>query len=220
MPGEPVNGVMGAACTRLRAEQRHGALRTGKQVRHLLHNFGVADEVGRTAVGSAHAIILWVSNLGRLGFAVHDVVRDFQEAGPWSAVIHFAKRDGHHFGGTLGGHHQRCKLADRRHHFRVAQFLQSTHAVLLERGVSADQQHGTLRAERVRHAGDCVGGARPRGNNSTAEARDASVGIGSVRSHLFVADVDNLDAFVDASVVDIDDVPPRYCEDVLDALLL
>ncbi len=58
MAREPVDGVMRAASARLRAEQRHGALGVREQVRHLLHDLGIADEFRRAAVGAAHAEIL------------------------------------------------------------------------------------------------------------------------------------------------------------------
>ena len=41
-----------------------------------------------------------------------------------------------------------------------------------------------------------------------------------MRGDLLMAHVDDLDAFVDASVIDIDDVPAGNGEDVLDAFLL
>ena len=49
---------------------------------------------------------------------------------------------------------------------------------------------------------------------------DARVGVGRVRGHLLVADVDDLYPFVDASVIDVDNVAAGNGENVLDAFLL
>jgi len=50
----------------------------------------------------------------------------------------------------------------------VTQFLQAAHAILLQRRVTADQQHRTFGAKCVRHAGYRVGGTGSRGNYGAA----------------------------------------------------
>ena len=79
---------------------------------------------------------------------------------------------------------------------------------------------GTFGAKRVGHAGHRVGGAGTRGHHRAAQSRDARIGIGRVRRDLLMAHVHDLDAFVDAAVIDIDDVAAGNGEDVLDAFLL
>ena len=220
MARETVDCVMRAASAGLSAEQGDGALGVREQVGNLLHDVGVADEVGRSAIFAAHAVILRITNFGGVDFAIHDVVRNFEKTRARRAVEHLAKRDAHHFRHALGSHHERREFADGRHHFGVAQFLQSAHAVLLERGIAADQEHRALGAEGVGHAGDGVGGAGAGGYDRAAEAGDARVGVGRMRGNLLVADVDDLDPFVDASVIDVDDVAAGNGEDVPDAFLL
>ncbi len=73
---------------------------------------------------------------------------------------------------------------------------------------------------RVGHAGYGVGGAGAGGHHRAAQPGDARVGIGRVRGHLLVTHVDDLDPFVDTSVIDVDDVAAGNGEDVLDAFLL
>ncbi len=147
-------------------------------------------------------------------------MRDFEETGAWRAVVHLAKRNAHHFRHAIGGHHQRCELADGRNHFGVTQFLQSAHAVLLERRIAADQQHRAFGAEGVRHAGNRIGGAGAGRHYRTAQPGNPRVGVGGVRGHLLVAYVDDLDTLVNASVIDVDNVAAGNGENVPDAFLL
>src|ERR1700694_1512391 len=102
----------------------------------------------------------------------------------------------------------------------MTQFLQAAHAVLLERRIAADEQHRTFRAKSVGHSRHGIGGTRARGDYRTAQTGNARVGIRSVCSHLLMAYGDDLNTFVDTSVVDIDNVATGNGEDVLYALLL
>ena len=164
MPREPVDGVMRAARASLCSEQSHRALGVRQQIGHLLHDIGVADEVRRSAIRAAHAKILGITHLRCVRLAIHDVVRDFEEARPGRAVVHLAKGNPHHFRNAICGHHQRREFADGRHHFGVTQLLQAAHAVLFERRIAADQQHRAFGAERVRHARYRVGSPGARRN--------------------------------------------------------
>ena len=112
-----------------------------------------------------------------------------------------------------------ANLVIGRHHVDVRQVLQRAHLVLAQRALAADQQHRALRAQGVGHAGDGVGGARAGGDDGAAGlAGDARVAVGGVRGDLLVADVDDVDALVDAAVVDVDDVAAAEREDHVDAL--
>ena len=78
---------------------------------------------------------------------------------------------------------------------------------------------GLSARQRVGDAGDGVGGARAGGDDGAAgPAGDARVAVGGVGRDLLVADVDDLDALVDAAVVDVDDVAAAEGEDRVDAL--
>ena len=93
--------------------------------------------------------------------------------------------------------------------------------MLVESSLAADQEHRALSAQRIRDAGDRVGGARSGSDDRAAgPAGHARVSVRSVGRHLLVADVDDLDALVDATVVDVDDVAAAESEDRVDALCL
>ena len=102
----------------------------------------------------------------------------------------------------------------------MTQFLQPAHAVLFERRVAANQQHGALRPKCIRHSGYRIRCTRAGSDYGAAQTGDSRVGIGRVRSHLLVADVDNLDTLVNTSVIDIDNVAAGNGEDVPNAFLL
>src|SRR6185312_17511405 len=97
MPRKPVDGVVRPAGARLYAEEGNWTLGGRKQVGYLLDNLRVADEIRWAAIRAAHAIVLRITHFGRIDLAVHDVVRNFEEARSRRAVIHLAKRDAHHF---------------------------------------------------------------------------------------------------------------------------
>jgi hypothetical protein len=105
------------------------------------------------------------------------------------------------------------------HHVDVRQVLQRPHLVLGVCPLTADQQHGGLRAEGVGDSGDGVGRPRAGGDDRAAGlAGDARVAVGGMGGHLLVPYVDDLDALVDAAVVDVDDVAAAQCVDAVDAL--
>ena len=79
---------------------------------------------------------------------------------------------------------------------------------------------GLSARKRIRHTGHRVGGPRTGGHHGAPESCNPSVGIRGVCRHLLVADVDDLDALVDASVIDIDYVAAGNSENVLDPFLL
>ena len=113
------------------------------------------------------------------------------------------------------------ELGNRLHHVDVRQVLQRSHPMLRERALAADQQHRALGAKRVGDASHRVGRARPRRDHRAAGlAGDAPVAVGGMGGHLLVAHVDDLDALVQASVVDVDDMAAAEGEDGFDALVL
>ena len=80
-------------------------------------------------------------------------------------------------------------------------------------------QDRTFGAESGGDAGYRVGATRAGGGDDDAElAGLAGVAVGGVGGGLLVADVDDADAFVDAAVVDVDDVAAAQGEDRVDAL--
>ena len=91
--------------------------------------------------------------------------------------------------------------------------------MLGQRALAADQQHRALGAEGVGDTGDGVGRAGAGGDDRAAGlAGDPGVAVGGVRGDLLVADVDDVDALVDAAVVDVDDVAAAEGEDHVDPL--
>jgi hypothetical protein len=88
-----------------------------------------------------------------------------------------------------------------------------------QRRGSADQEQRTPRREGVGHAGHRVGHARPRHHRGHPEAAgQPRVGVSRVRGGLLVAHVDDADAFLQAGVVDGEDVPAAEREEVAHAL--
>ena len=201
----------------LAAEQHHGLLGAGQQVGERLGRGRVACALGRGAVSPG------LRDGGLLdGYAtVEDVARDLEERGPRCAVVALSERHRDHVGGACGVRHRRGELRDGGHHVDVRQVLQGAHLVLAQRALTADQQHRALRAERVRDTGHGVGRARSRGDHrATRAAGDSGVPVSGVSCDLFVANVDDVDALVDATVVDVDDVAATQREDHVDALRL
>ncbi len=90
-----------------------------------------------------------------------------------------------------------------------------------KRALSADHQQRTLGAKRVGDAGHGVGRSRSGGrHNATDFAALARIAVRRMRGDLFMAHVDDLDAFVDAAVVDVDDMAAAERPDHLDAFVL
>ncbi len=199
----------------LAAEQDGGLLGVHQEVGELLDGLGVPGRPGGGTVGPGpgHPRLL------RRHPGVQHVARDLQEGRPRSAVVALAERHRHHVRGARGVRHGRRELGDRRHHVDVRQVLERAHLVLGVGALAADQQHGRLGAEGVGDPGDGVGGAGARGDHRAAGlAGDSGVSVGGVRGDLLVAYVDDLDALVDAAVVDVDDVAAAQRVDAVDPL--
>ena len=89
----------------------------------------------------------------------------------------------------------------------MRQILQRAHHVLSQRTLATDMQDRAFRAEGRRDARHGIGAARPGGGYDAAElARLARMAVGGVRGDLFVAHVDDADALIDATIIDVDDV--------------
>jgi hypothetical protein len=103
----------------------------------------------------------------------------------------------------------------------MREILQRTHFVLRERALSADVQDGTFRTKCRRDARDRVGAAGSGGRDHAPQlAGLPRITVGRMRRDLFVPHVDDADVFVDAAVVDIDDVTTAEREDGVDTLVL
>jgi hypothetical protein len=91
--------------------------------------------------------------------------------------------------------------------------LERTHALQGQRVAAAEQDHRRVGVERVGHARDGVGDPRASGDRSDAGCEgEPGVGVGGVRSGLFVPHVDHPDPDVLAAVVDRADVAAREGE--------
>ena len=153
--------------------------------------------------------------------AVEHVARDFEVGRAGSAGERLARRHRDHVGDAFGGEHAGGELGDRLHHLDMRQILKRPHLVLGQRGLAADVQDRALGAERRGDAGDGVGAAGAGGGDDAAElAGLAGVAVGGVRGHLLVAHVDDADAFIEAAVVDVDDVAAAEREDGVHTLVL
>src|SRR5712692_2996184 len=206
-----------AAGPYLGAEQHTWARRFRDDVGELFDVFRVAGALGRRAVSARRRD----ARLGEVDGAVEDVTRYFEERRTRSAVVAFAKSHGHHVGDALGAGDGRGELGDWLHHVDVRQILQRAHPMLGEWTLATDQKHRAFGAEGVRNAGHGVGGAGARRHDGASGlAANAPVAVGRVRRDLLMADIDDLDALVEASVVDVDDVAAAQREDDLDALVL
>ena len=92
-------------------------------------------------------------------------------------------------------------LGHRCGHAHLIQFLEMVHAAREPRAAPADQQHRTAIPERVGQAGQCIGMSRAAAHgHHTQPSGHPSPRIGHVRGRLFVADVDDLDAGIDACI--------------------
>src|SRR3954468_10227875 len=202
----------------LRAEQHARALGVDEDLREAVDVVGVADALRRRAVAARLARDDGVLDRH---LVVEDVAADLEEDGARSAGHRLAEGHRAHVGGALGRHDVRGELRDRLHDVDVGQVLEGAHLVLVQRALAADQQERALRAEGVGDAGDRVGGAGAGGDDGAARlAGDARVRVGGMRGDLLVADVDDLDALVDAAVVDVDDVAAAEGVDHVDPLCL
>ncbi len=103
----------------------------------------------------------------------------------------------------------------------MRQILQRSHFVLRQGALAADVQNRTLRSERRGDARDRIGAAGSRGGDHAAElARLPRVAIRRMRRDLLVPHVDDANAFIDATVIDVDDVPAAKREDGVHTFVL
>ena len=80
--------------------------------------------------------------------------------------------------------------------------------MLGQRALPADVQYRAFRTKRGGDAGDRISATRPRGSNHATElAGLARVTVGSMRRGLFVAHVDDANAFIETAIVNVDDMP-------------
>jgi hypothetical protein len=132
-----------------------------------------------------------------------------------------ARGHGDHVGDAFGAGNRRSKFGDGSHQIDVRQVLQRTHLVLSQRALAADVQNRTLRTERGGDAGDGIRAPGSGGGDDAAElARLARIAVGRVRGDLFVANIDDADALIDAAIINIDDVAAAKSEYRVDTLVL
>ena len=103
----------------------------------------------------------------------------------------------------------------------MRQVLQRSHLVLSQRTLAADVQDRTFGAKRGGNARNRIREARPGGRDHAAElAGLACIAVGGMRGNLLMADVDDANPFIDAAIVDVDDVAAAKREYRVDALVL
>ena len=200
----------------LGTEQDGGAFGVHQQVGEPLDVVRIAGRAGRGAVGAGgrdHRVL-------QVDLSVEHVARDLQVGRSRRPGEAFARGHRDHVRDALGGGDGGGELGDRAHQVHVRQVLEPAHAVLGLRGLAADVQHRTFRAERGGDAGDRVGAARAGGGHHASEPPGlACVAVRRVRRDLLVAHVHHVDALVEAAVVDVDDVAAAEGEDGIDAFV-
>ena len=197
-------------------EQDARPLRRDQEIGQFLHVRRVADRLGRGAVAPG---LGQARGLDR-DLAVEHVAWDLQVDRPRRAGKGLARGHGDHVGDPLRAAYSGRELGNGRHNVDVGQVLQRAHLVLVQRALAADVQDRALRAQRGGDAGDRVGAAGTgRGHHATELAGLAGVAVGGVRGDLLVAHVDDADAFVQAAIVDVDDMAAAQREDGVDAFV-
>ena len=201
----------------LLAEEDRRALGIDQQVRELLDIDRVAERLRRRTVFSRRRN----HRFDELDLAVEDVAWNLEIRRARRTVEALARSHRDHVGDAFGRAHAGGKLGDRPHHVDMRQVLQRAHHVLRHAALAADVQDRAFGAERRRDTSDRVGAAGPRRRDHAAElAGLACIAVGRMRGDLLVVHVDDADAFVDAAVVDVDDVPATQREDRVDPLVL
>ncbi len=151
-----------------------------------------------------------------------DVHRNLEVGGPRDAGDRVADRELDVLGDAVGLVDGVGVLGDGPHHADVVHLLERAAAQVREGPLSAEHEDRRVRAPGVGDAGDPVGDAGPRRDGGDADAARVAArpGVGRVDGRLLVAHVDDLDALVDAAVVEGHDVAAAEREDTLDAGLL
>ena len=90
----------------------------------------------------------------------------------------------------------------------MRQILQRPHFVLRQGALAADMKNRAFRPECRGDSRDGIGATGSGSGDHAAElARLPRVAVRRMRSHLLVPHVDDANAFIDATVIDVDDVP-------------
>jgi len=159
--------------------------------------------------------------LGYLDLAIEDIARNFQVHRSRGAVECLARGHRDHVRDALGARYRGGELGDRRHEIDVRQVLERSHLVLRQRALPADMQHRALGAKGGGNPRHGIGAAGPGGGDHATELAGLSrVTVRGVSCDLFVAHVDDADPFIDAAIVNVDDVPAAQGEDRIDAFVL
>src|SRR5882757_1389483 len=186
-------------------------------------NIGQLFDVARIAERARRrAIMAGLGNhsLGDIDLTIEHVSGDFQVSGTRGAVERLPGSHRDHVRYSLGRGHRRRELGDRRHQIHMRQILQRPHLVLRQGALPADVQNRTLGTERGRDAGDRVRAARAGGGDDAAQlAGLTGIAVGRVRGHLLMPHIDDANTFIDAAVIDIDDVAAAQREDGVDAFV-
>ncbi len=103
----------------------------------------------------------------------------------------------------------------------MRQILQRSHFVLGQGALAADMKNRALRTERRGDARDRIGAAGSGSGDHAAElAGLARVAVRRMRGHLLVTHIDDANAFIDATIVDVDDVTAAQSEDGVHTFVL
>ena len=209
--------IPAAAGPYLGAKQDTWPLRGDQDVRQPLDVIRVPERPGRAPVSAGGGD----ARTRQRDPGVQHVSGDFEEGGTGRSGMGFPAGHGDHIRDALSPRHGRGELGHRSHHVHMRQILERSHLVLAERALPADHQDRAFGAERVGDTGHGVGRSRPRRRHDAARSAGLpGVAVGGVGRHLFVPDVEDPDAFVQASVVDVDDVPAAQREDHVHAFVL
>ena len=214
--GQLAEGVAGVSPVDAGAGHHCRTLGVREQLCRFLHQRGVSLRAALGAVLLRHLDRLF------LNAAEEDVGRDLEEDGAVAASERDAERLREVVLDAIREGDRRRPLRDWTHHLDGAgDLLQRAHQRgAKRRGATDDEQRAGVLVSGG-HRRDGVGDTRAGCDDGDAAlAGEAAVALGGVAGGLLVARVDDADALVEATVVDVLDVPAGEGEDGVDALML
>ena len=171
-----------------------------------IHDFG---DVFRVSISLGLCpVSLGITNVILFTRAVDHIYRNLQIGGTGDAGSCLAESFSNVFGDSLDPLHLLGELGDRLHERYAVEVLETALEVFPYSRVSPDKDHWTGGLKSVGQRGDGVGNAGAGGNNSHARlAGYFSPTFRRVTRHLFMAEVNHLDAFIHTTFVQVVNMP-------------
>ena len=192
------------------AGEHHRAFGVMKDVHNLLDVLRIAVSLGLSAVAAGVLHVLFVGN------ATDNVNRYFKVGGTWNAGSGVTERNRYILRYALDALNLLRELGNRLQESRAVEVLQAAAQVVGDARITADENHRAWCLECVCDAGYGVCNARSRSDDRHARlAGYLCPALSGVGGNLLVPEVYDLDAFVNASLVEIVDMPAVQREDIL-----